>query len=78
MGFIGRFRLNSIRRKLFLLVTANGGFALLLVGLLLFGYAKIETRDTAERELSSEAGIVADSSAAALAFLDERAATETR
>ena len=70
-------RFNSVRKKLFFLVILNGGFALLLVGLLLFGYEKVETRQMAERELSSQAGIVADSTAAPLMFQDERAATDT-
>jgi diguanylate cyclase (GGDEF)-like protein/PAS domain S-box-containing protein len=68
---------NSIRGKLFGLVILNGSFALLLVGLFLFGYEKIETRESAKRSLSSQTGIVADSSAAALTFNDERAAADT-
>jgi diguanylate cyclase (GGDEF)-like protein/PAS domain S-box-containing protein len=73
----GLFRYHSIRSKLFGLVILNGSFALLLVGLFLFGYEKIETKESAKRALSSQAGIVADSSAAALAFNDDQAATET-
>jgi diguanylate cyclase (GGDEF)-like protein/PAS domain S-box-containing protein len=77
MNLIGQIRLNSIRQKLFLLVIVNGGFALLLVAGLLFWYERIETHAAATRELSSQAGIVADSSAAALTFLDDRAAEDT-
>ena len=77
MRLTGGIRLNSIRKKLFLLVIVNGGFALLLVAVLLFGYERIETREAAKRELSSQAGIVADSSAAALTFLDNQAAADT-
>jgi diguanylate cyclase (GGDEF)-like protein/PAS domain S-box-containing protein len=67
----------SIRRKLFRLIVVNGSFTLLVVGLLLFGYEKLETRAAAKRELASVAGIVADSSSASLTFLDDRAATDT-
>jgi diguanylate cyclase (GGDEF)-like protein/PAS domain S-box-containing protein len=73
----GFFRYHSIRGKLFGLVILNGSFALLLVGLILFGYEKLETKESAKRALSSQAGIVADSSAAALAFNDDHVATET-
>jgi diguanylate cyclase (GGDEF)-like protein/PAS domain S-box-containing protein len=68
---------HSIRGKLLRLILVNGSFALLLVGLLLFGYEKLETRAAAKRELASVAGIVADSSSASLTFLDDRAATDT-
>ena len=68
---------HSIRGKLFRLIVVNGCFTLLVVGLLLFGYEKIQTRTAAKRELASVAGIVADSSSASLTFLDDRAATDT-
>jgi diguanylate cyclase (GGDEF)-like protein/PAS domain S-box-containing protein len=68
---------HSIRGKLFRLIIVNGAFTLLVVGLLLFGYEKIETHTAAKRELASVAGIVADSSEAPLTFLDDRAATDT-
>ena len=70
-------RHHSIRTKLLLLIAVNSGLALLLVGLILFGYERFETRDAAKRELASLARIVADSSAAPLTFLDEHAAAET-
>lgn len=76
-GVARLFHVNSIRKKLFLLVILNGSLAVILIGLLLFGYQKVETREAAKRELSSQAGIVADSSVAALTFQDERSATET-
>lgn len=68
---------HSIRGKLFRLLVLNGSFTLLVVGLLLFGYEKIETHAAARRELASVARIVADSSSASLTFLDDRAATDT-
>jgi diguanylate cyclase (GGDEF)-like protein/PAS domain S-box-containing protein len=68
---------HSIRGKLFRLIVVNGSFTLLVVGLLLFGYEKIETETAAKRELASVAGIVADSTSAPLTFLDDRAATDT-
>jgi diguanylate cyclase (GGDEF)-like protein/PAS domain S-box-containing protein len=71
------FRRTSIRGKLFGLVIFNGTLMMLMIGVFLFGYEKIETREAAKRALASQAGIVADSSAAALAFSDERAAADT-
>jgi diguanylate cyclase (GGDEF)-like protein/PAS domain S-box-containing protein len=71
------FRNSSIRVRLSLLVVLNGGFALALVGLSLLGYQKFELHQAATRNLSIEAGIIADSSTAALTFMDERAAMET-
>jgi hypothetical protein len=68
-------RRHSIRGKLYQLIIINGSFTPLVVGLLLFGYEKIETRTAARRELVSVAGIVADSSSASLTFLDDRSAT---
>jgi diguanylate cyclase (GGDEF)-like protein/PAS domain S-box-containing protein len=70
------FRNSSIRVKLSLLVVLNGSFALLLVGVFLLGYEKLELRKQAAHELSMKAGIVADSSTAALSFVDQAAATE--
>jgi diguanylate cyclase (GGDEF)-like protein/PAS domain S-box-containing protein len=71
------FRQSSIRAKLFRLVIVNKTFILLIVGLFLYGYGRIDTRGVALRALSIQAGIVADSSAAALAFDDPGAATQT-
>ncbi len=70
-------RRSSIRAKLFLLVVVNASIAMLLVGLILFGYERFETRSAATRQLAILARIVADSSAAAVTFLDDRAAADT-
>ncbi len=66
----------SIRSKLALLLVLNGSLALLLVGVFLFGYERLERQEAAVRALSMQARIVADSSTAALSFADDRAATE--
>ncbi|HEY3840632.1 MAG TPA: EAL domain-containing protein [Bryobacteraceae bacterium] len=77
LRLVGKFRNSSIRVRLSLLVVLNGSFALAFVGVLLFGYQKFEFHSAAARELSIRAGILADSSTAALGFSDERAAGET-
>jgi diguanylate cyclase (GGDEF)-like protein/PAS domain S-box-containing protein len=76
MELVGAFRNSSIRVKLSLLVIFNGSLAVFLVGVFLLGYEKFELRDAAAREISIQAGIVADSSTAAVSFTDESAATE--
>jgi diguanylate cyclase (GGDEF)-like protein/PAS domain S-box-containing protein len=71
------FRDSSIRVKLSLIVVLDASLAVLLVGGFLLGYERHELRDAAARELSIQAGIVADNSTAALSFADQRAAFET-
>jgi diguanylate cyclase (GGDEF)-like protein/PAS domain S-box-containing protein len=60
-----------------LLIILNGSLALMSAGIALFGYESILQRGAASRELSAQAGIIAESSTAALSFADERAATQT-
>ena len=77
MNGTNSFRDSSIRTKLTLLVMINGSLALLLVGVFLLGYEKFDKEESATRELTTQARIVADSSTAALSFSDEVAATDT-
>jgi diguanylate cyclase (GGDEF)-like protein/PAS domain S-box-containing protein len=76
IDIVGTFRNSSIRVKLALLVVLNGVFAFLLAGVFLLGFERLELRKQAAHELSMKAAIMADSSTAALSFLDGPAATE--
>src|SRR5580704_2028917 len=67
----------SIRVRLSLLIALNSSIALVLAGMGFFGYESYQQRNDETRELSSEAGIIADNSTAALNFSDEKAATDT-
>ena len=72
------FRANqSIRLRISTLLVLNSGMALLLASIALFAYENHQQRSAAARELSSQAGILAESSTAALTFNDEQAATQT-
>ncbi len=77
MRLVKRFRNSSIRTKFSVLILLNGSVALLLVGLSLLGYERFQMRREAEHAISTEAGIIAESSTGALSFRDERAASET-
>jgi diguanylate cyclase (GGDEF)-like protein/PAS domain S-box-containing protein len=68
---------NSIRVRISLLIVLNSSLALALAGIALFGYESFLQRGAASRELLAQAGILAESSTAALSFTDERAATQT-
>jgi diguanylate cyclase (GGDEF)-like protein/PAS domain S-box-containing protein len=70
------FRNSSVRFKLSLIVGLNGSLAFFLVGAILLVYERVELRQAAVVKLSTQAGIVADGSVAALSFADDRAATE--
>jgi diguanylate cyclase (GGDEF)-like protein/PAS domain S-box-containing protein len=67
----------SIGARLSLLIVLNSSLALLSAGIALFGYESYLQRGAAARELSAQAGIIAESSTAALSFADDRAATQT-
>jgi diguanylate cyclase (GGDEF)-like protein/PAS domain S-box-containing protein len=68
---------SSIRARLSILIVLNSSLALLLAGIALFGYETYQQREAATRELSSQAGILAETSTAALSFNDDRAAAQT-
>src|ERR1019366_6280795 len=68
---------NSIRVRISLLIVLNSSLALALAGIALFGYESFLQRGAASRELLAQAGILAESSTAALSFRDERAASQT-
>jgi diguanylate cyclase (GGDEF)-like protein/PAS domain S-box-containing protein len=70
-----RFKNRSIRVKLYLLNVVNSGLALLLAGIGLFAYEGLQQRTMAAQQVSTQAGIVAESSTAALTFNDDRAAS---
>jgi diguanylate cyclase (GGDEF)-like protein/PAS domain S-box-containing protein len=72
LGAVTRFKHRSIRVKLYLLTIVNSGLALLLAGISLFAYEGFQQRAMAARQVSTQAGIVAESSTAALTFDDER------
>ena len=71
------FTNRSIGVRLSLLVVLNSSLALTLAGFALFGYESFLQRGAASRELSAQAGIIAESSTAALSFTDKTAATQT-
>ncbi len=70
------FTNNSIGVRISLLIALNSTVALALAGIALFGYESLVQRRAASRELSAQAGIIAESSTAALSFSDQRAATK--
>jgi len=71
------FKARSIGARLSLLIVLNSSLALLSAGIALFGYESFLQRGAASRELSAQAGILAESSTAALTFADDRAAAQT-
>ena len=73
---IGSIKIESVRGKLWLLFGLNVGIALMAC-FTLFCYESLQQRETARRELSTEAQIIAESSTTALTFWDQRAAAET-
>jgi diguanylate cyclase (GGDEF)-like protein/PAS domain S-box-containing protein len=77
MTLAAAFTNRSIGVRLSLLIVLNSSLALMSAGIALFGYETFLQRGAASRELSAQAGIIADSSTAALSFADERAATQT-
>jgi diguanylate cyclase (GGDEF)-like protein/PAS domain S-box-containing protein len=77
MSYGSQFRNRSIRFKLSALAAFNSGFAIVLVGLFLLVYERVELHQAAAQGLFAQAGVVADGSTAALSFADEQAASET-
>jgi diguanylate cyclase (GGDEF)-like protein/PAS domain S-box-containing protein len=77
MTWAAAFTNRSIGIRLSLLIVLNSSLALMSAGIALFGYESFLQRGAASRELSAQAGIIAESSTAALSFTDERAATRT-
>src|ERR1700684_2890262 len=77
MTLAGAFTSRSIGGRLSLLTALSSSLALSLAGFALFGYESFLQRGAASRELSAQAGIIAESSTAALTFADDRAATQT-
>jgi len=77
MTLSGAFTNRSIGARLSLLIVLNSSLALMSAGIALFGYESVLQRGAASRELSAQAGIIAESSTAALSFTDERAAAQT-
>ena len=66
---------NSIGVRISLLIVLNSTVALISAAIALFGYESFLQRGAASRQLSAQAGIIAESSTAALSFADQRAAT---
>jgi diguanylate cyclase (GGDEF)-like protein/PAS domain S-box-containing protein len=77
MTLAAAFTDRSIGVRLSLLIVLNSSLALTSAGFALFAYENVLQRGAASRELSAQAGIIAESSTAALSFTDERAATQT-
>src|SRR5579863_9647138 len=77
MTLAAAFTNRSIGVRLSLLIVLNTSLALMSAGIALFGYESFLQRGAASRELSAQAGIIAESSTAALSFTDESAATQT-
>ena len=76
MKLKGAIANSSIRARLSVLIILNSSLALLLAGVALFGYETYQQRQAATRELSANAGILAESATAALSFNDEHAAAQ--
>lgn len=76
MKLSAAFANTSIRIRLALLVVLNSTLALICAGIALYGYESVLQRGAASSELSSQAGIIAESSTAALSFGDKRAAMQ--
>src|ERR1700722_6160980 len=74
MTLAASFSDKSIAVRLSLLIVLNSSVALMSAGFALFGYESFLQRSAASHELSAQAGIIAESSTAALSFTDERAA----
>jgi diguanylate cyclase (GGDEF)-like protein/PAS domain S-box-containing protein len=70
-------RFASVRVKFWLLIVLNSSLALLLAGGGLLGYQTYAQRQEAARELTAEAGVLAEGSTASLSFNDAKAARET-
>ena len=77
MTLAAAFANRSIGTRLSLLIVLNSSLALMSAGFALFGYESFLQRGAASRQLSAQAGIIAESSTAALSFADERAASQT-
>ena len=71
------FSNSSIRFRISLLIVLSSSLALTLAGIAVLGYEGFLQRGAASRELSAQAGIIAESSTAALSFSDKRAARQT-
>jgi diguanylate cyclase (GGDEF)-like protein/PAS domain S-box-containing protein len=67
---------SSIRVKLSLLIALNSSLALSIAGMALFGYESYQQRQSAVREVSAQASVLAESSEAAILFRDEKAAKQ--
>ncbi|HEY3823330.1 MAG TPA: EAL domain-containing protein [Bryobacteraceae bacterium] len=76
MTLAAAFSNRSIGTRLSLLIVLNSSLALMSAGMALFGYESFLQRGAASRELSAQAGIIGESSTAALSFADERAAAQ--
>src|SRR5690242_2592223 len=77
MRLAAAFTNRSIGVRLSLLIVLNSSLALMTAGVAFFAYESFLQRAAASRELSAQAGIIAESSTAALSFSDERAAAQT-
>ncbi|MGD1070959.1 MAG: EAL domain-containing protein [Bryobacteraceae bacterium] len=77
MTLAAAFANRSIGTRLSLLIVLNSSLALMSAGFALFGYESFLQRSAASRQLSAQAGIIGESSTAALSFADERAASQT-
>jgi PAS domain S-box-containing protein len=76
MRLTAAFTDSSIKVRISLLIVMTCSLALSSAGIALFGYESFLQRGSASRELSAQAGIIAESSTAALSFRDERAAVQ--
>src|SRR5579863_3157830 len=76
MRLAGAFSNSSIRFRISLLIVLSSSLALTSAGIAVLGYEGFLQRGAASRELSAQAGIIAESSTAALSFSDKRAARQ--
>src|ERR1700684_3995041 len=77
MTLAGAFTTRSIGGRVSPLTALSSSLALSLAGFALFGYESYLQRGAASRELSAQAGIIAESSTAVPSFSDRSAATQT-
>lgn len=77
MSLVQRFRDSSISQKLTLMIVATSVIVLLLASVTFVAYSVVSFRHQMIRDMGVHARIIASNTAAALAFNDVEAATET-
>lgn len=76
-GILKRFRDSSISQKLTLIIVATSFIVLLIASVTFVAYSLISFRRQMVRDLSVQARIIGNNTAAAIAFNDSKKVTET-